>query len=145
MVKIRSATVDDISVMHGFVEELEEQKFDSETFRMLAAENLNNPNCYYFIAEMNSDPVGFVSLHVQTLLHHLGKTGEIQELYVKADFRNHSIGKLLIEQVEKTAAQLNLLEIEVTAQVRRLHTHAFYQKQGYGLSHYKFTKEILSL
>lgn len=140
MTNIRRATESDIPTLHGFMEELEGQIFDYQVFEKLALENLNHSACHCFIAEIDNEPAGFVSLHTQNLLHHLGKTGEIQELYVHEKFRNSGVGKSLVEHVEKLAIELNLLEIEVTAQVKRLQTHEFYQRRGYQLSHYKFTK-----
>ena len=139
-INIRRATATDWNTVYKFVSALEERTFDAEDFRNLYQQNSSRPEYYYLIAEAEGTPVGFISLHTQVLLHHGGRTGEIQELYVEESHRGKGVGQRLLADVEKIAIDIGLLEIEITAHLRRTVAHRFYQRHGYTHSHLKFTK-----
>lgn len=139
---IRPATQQDFSVLHRFISELEEKPLDPVTFRAIYLRNLSDPRIHYLVAESDGQVVGFVSCHVQYLLHHVGKVGEIQELFVKPEFRNQQVGRQLVEAVEALARQERWVNLEVTTNQRRNDTHRFYQNLTFKQSHYKFVKPL---
>ena len=142
--QIRSATPADAPVVYGFLCELEETMFDHAAFYTIFQQNLSNTSIHYLIAEISGEVVGFVSCHVQFLLHHCGKVGEIQELFVRPDFRNQHIGQQLIAALNTLAIQENFVNLEVTTNQKRLDTIRFYERESFKKTHIKLVKPILA-
>src|SRR5436190_22438959 len=101
---IRNVTIDDFEVIYGFINELESCIFDKATQRQLFIENISNSNNIYLVALSGKNINGFISCHIQNLLHHGGPVGEIQELFVAPSKRSLGIGKKLVDSVKSTAA-----------------------------------------
>ncbi len=141
--KIRKATPHDLERVYQFIRALEEKEFDFASFQALYLKNLANEEYCYLVAEEKDSAIGFISLHTQLLLHHGGRTGEIQELFVEEAHRGKGIGQRLIAEVERIGRSLQLIEMEVTPHRNRKSTHQFYQKVKYNHSHLKFTKPLL--
>ena len=90
-----------VEIIYSFISHLEERSFDFESFKERFSENLNNRANIYLVATDEADnPVGFVSCHGQSLLHHEGKVFEIQEIYVARNWRDRGIGKALLAALE---------------------------------------------
>lgn len=119
---------------------LEQEAFDKKTFSKIYQENITN-NLYY-VYKSNGKCVGFISLHIKQTLHHNGKTGEIIELVVDEAYRSQHIGEQLLQYVETVAKELQLLEIELSTNVKRTRAHSFYKRQGYINNHYNFIKKL---
>lgn len=139
---IRSATFQDVASIYRFICELEETQLNAVAFRAVFQRNLADRRVHYLVAEMAGEVVGFISCHVQYLLHHTGKVGEIQELYVLPDYRNQQIGRQLVAALEQLAQANGFVNLEVTANQKRTHTHRFYQQLTFRPSHFKFVKEF---
>jgi PhnO protein len=90
----------------------------------------------------DSKIVGFISLHVQYLLHHSAPTCELQELNILPELRGTGIGRFLMQEIEKIARSLNLEEIELTTRIARKKSQSFYRKMGYEHTHNKFVKKL---
>lgn len=137
---IRQAHSNDLDSVYHFVNELENTQFDFEPFKEAFEQNINNPDCVYIIAELDSKPVGYISCHTQLLLHHGGdKIAEIQELYVLPESRNLGIGRSLVEKLKCVLRLRGIRQIEVTSNNKRIDTHRFYEREGFIQSHKKFT------
>lgn len=143
-VSIRPANRNDTDVIYGFVCELEETILDQIRFRIVFEHNLSNPMTHYLIAEHADEVVGFVSCHVQYLLHHVGKVGEIQELFVRTDYRNQQIGHQLVATLDMLAIQENFVNLEVTTNQKRTDTVRFYERESFSRTHIKLVKPIQS-
>jgi (aminoalkyl)phosphonate N-acetyltransferase len=137
----RLATVSDVAIIYNFLCELEEETFDFELFQQIFNRNLQNPECHYFLTFDGSLCVGYASVHAQWLLHHCGKVGEIQEMFVIADYRSKGVGSLLMQELMNVAERENFKILEVTANKKRLDTHRFYQRKGLEPTHFKFVKK----
>ena len=72
-------------------------------------------------------------------MHHCGIVGEIQEFYIKPNYRNKGIGKQLVENIISYANQYKLKSIEVTTNKKRIENVIVYENLGFNLSHNKFT------
>ncbi len=81
-----------------------------------------------------------VSCHIQPLLHHAALVSEIQEMYVKDEFRSQQIGKALMEYVVGFAKSMGAVQMEVTSRSTRENAHRFYQREGFEKSHVKLVR-----
>lgn len=141
-ITIRKATSDDLESIYILICELEEQHLDGELFEITFLKNINDPDIHYLVAVLNNRIVGFLSLHVQHILHHSKPTCELQELNIKSELRGSGIGALLMKEVERIANELDLEEIELTTKIHRDRAQAFYRKLGYTHTHNKFVKKL---
>ncbi|MBC8154804.1 MAG: GNAT family N-acetyltransferase [Bacteroidetes bacterium] len=139
-VLIRPAERRDGDAVYAFLCELEHQLLDPTAFKTVFQRNLTAEGIYYLVAELDNQLVGFVSCHIQYLLHHVGRIGEIQELFVVASHRNQRVGRQLINALDALARQHGLTNLEVTTNRTRADTHRFYERLGFVPTHYKFVK-----
>lgn len=141
-VSIRAASWSDAPTIYAFLCVLEEAPLDQDTFLAIFRHNLTDPNVYYVVAERAGEILGFVSCHIQYLLHHCGKVGEIQELFVRPDVRNQRIGQQLIAILTTLAIQENFVNLEVTTNQKRTDTIRFYERESFKLTHVKLVKSV---
>lgn len=140
--KIRQAVLGDADTVFSFISHLEERSFDFESFKERFSENLNNRSNIYLVAVNDEDePIGFISCHGQSLLHHEGKVFEIQEMYVARNWRDRGIGKELFATLQDRLSKMDCESLEVTTQVKRSDARRFYLKLGFAQTHMKFVKE----
>lgn len=137
---IRPAHQTDVDIVYEFLCDLEESALNRSAFQPIFERNLAHPLVHYLLADWNGIPVGFVSCHVQYLLHHTGKVGEIQELYVKPDYRNQRIGHQLIAALNVLATQEGFRQLEVTTNQKRIDTVRFYEREHFSCTHFKLVK-----
>jgi len=129
--------------VYGLMVELEGPDFDREAFLKVYEENLKDNSIRYLLAFLGSKPVGFISLHAQRLLHHMGLVGEIQELVVKEELRSLGIGKALFRAARQAARALGCIQLEVCCRREREKSLAFYQRMGMTSSHCKLCLPLL--
>lgn len=135
---IRPVTETDFEAVYHFINALEDCVFPKASQQAIFLENLSNPKHVFLLAVINQIPVGFISCHVQNLIHHGGLVGEIQEMYVDEKYRSQQIGKQLLDVLKTVAKQNNLLQLEVTSGFKREKAHAFYEREGFPHTHKKF-------
>jgi PhnO protein len=141
--KIRKVEQKDMLTVYEQICLLEELTFNINTFENIFNHNMKDENVLYYLAESHEgEALGFISCHIQYLLHHCGKVAEIQELFVRLENRAEGVGQALVKFVEQELIALNCVSIEVTAQNKRLQTHDFYKKMGFDQTHLKYTKAI---
>ncbi|MVM38307.1 GNAT family N-acetyltransferase [Spirosoma sp. HMF3257] len=141
-IQIRPASLADEAIVYDFLCALEETTLDQTTFNTIYRQNLANSSIHYLVAEQYGEVLGFVSCHVQYLLHHGGKVGEIQELYVRPDVRNQRIGQKLVAALNALAIRENFVNLEVTTNQKRLDTIRFYERESFKKTHIKLVKTI---
>ena len=125
--------------IYALVCALEKQELNLGAFEEVFLENLEKPSIFYLAASREGKLVGFVSLHVQRLLHHCGCIGEVQELVVQEGLQGEGIGAMLLGRAKDIAREMGCSDLEVACGKKRERSHAFYEKQGMGNTHYKFT------
>jgi PhnO protein len=137
-VTIRSASRDDFESVYEFINALEDETLDRETQWRIFDENISRPEHIYLMATIDGTPAGFISCHVQNLLHHGGAVGEIQELFVAEDVLSIGIGKMLTDRLKEIANERGVLQLEVTSGFKREDAHRFYAREEFGFTHKKF-------
>ncbi len=136
-ISILPAASDHAQGVYALMCELEGEELDRQGFLRIFNENLNNRDICYFVAIMNGCVAGFLSLHVQRLLHHAALIGEIQEIVVSHDCRGRGIGQALFERIRIVAKDAGCVQLEVCCRKERMRSFDFYQKMGMICSHYK--------
>lgn len=139
---IRVASVNDLKSVKLLVEELEEQVFDYEIFRGIFERNLQDKNVHYFVAEVDSSVVGFMSLFESMPLHHCYKVAEIQELIVKEKYRGLHIGEAFLKLAVELGVDNNWTQIELSSHIKRVKAHSFYMRNGFTRRHFEFVKVL---
>ena len=141
----RYAIKNDLKKIYTLICELEKSILNFEDFNRAYIDNLQDKNIYYMVAEdEEKEIVGFISLHIQKLLHHVGNIGEIQELIVLDKARRVGIGKELLKQAKKLAIEKGCIQLEVCCNTKREESHLFYISQKLKKTHYKFTYDLQS-
>jgi PhnO protein len=140
--KIRKATLDDYHIIFDFIHDLENKSFDPQKFLAIFKQNLQNHNILYFLATIDNNPVGFISAHIQLLLHHSEKVAEVQEFYVAPEFRRMGVGNTLLKHILNILKLDGINQIEVCSNKMRIDAHKFYSANGFMESHYKYTMKM---
>ncbi len=140
LVTVRPASLTDGPTIYSFLCDLENQPLDWSAFDAVFTRNLATPTIYYRVAEQTGEVIGFVSCHVQYLLHHTGLVGEIQELYVRPDCRNLQVGRQLVTALEAELAPVGLASLEVTTNQQRADAIRFYESLAFRPTHVKLVK-----
>lgn len=143
-VTVRLADKADFKIIYDFINLLEDDHFEEGRQRYLFEENLANPDILYLLTFEENEAVGFLSCHIQNLLHHSGKVGEIQEMFVAEKARRLGVGKKLLDELKAIAAAQNLIQLEVTSSLKRSDAHRFYERENFNFTHKKFTLKNLS-
>ncbi len=141
LVTVRPANLTDSSTIYAFLCDLENQPLDRSAFNAVFTRNLATPTVYYRVAEQAGEVIGFVSCHLQYLLHHTGLVGEIQELYVRTGYRNRHIGRQLLASLEAELAFVGLASLEVTTNQQRTDAIRFYESVAFRPTHVKLVKQ----
>jgi len=140
--EIVTAIIEHSNEIYELICELENEFLDKEEFLQIFQSNLNNKNIYYLVALEESSIIGFASLHIQKLLHHCARIGEIQELIVSKARQGSGVGTELFIHIKEIADKNNCEILEVCCNRRREKSHQFYLKQGMEQSHFKFTYNL---
>lgn len=135
---IREAAIYDKEQIYRLTTVLEKDEIDIKRFSDVYDANLSNPYVFYIVYEKESKILGFISVHVQKLLHHTADIAEIQELIVDDSVRQQGIGKSLFQKAKEISIENGCLQLEVCCNQKRLSSHKFYLAQGMVNSHYKF-------
>lgn len=141
-IEIRPSELRDLNIVYELICDLEDTKLDFESFKSIYNANIRNAEILYLVAEYNETVVGFLSIHIQQILHHSKPTCELQELNVFNEYRSLGIGTALMQEAEKIATKLGLEEIELTTKVLRKRAQEFYTRMGYENTHLKFVKKL---
>lgn len=123
--------------------ELEQANFKKEIFDNIYNQNLTNPNIHYILAVDEGNVVGFGSLHIQYLLHHVSKVGEIQELIVNTEYQRQGYGQGIFNKLQEIAVMNKCTLLEVCCNQKRTKSHTFYLKKKMKNSHFKFTYPLI--
>jgi len=142
--QIRAAKEIDAPYIYNFICLLEETRFEYPVFESIYKLNIINKDYHYLVAVSGAGTIiGFISCHTQNLLHHCGKVAEIQELFVDDRYRNLGVGGHLVRSLNEILLNTSCTSFEVTAQNKRIQTHAFYEWLGFACTHKKFVKQMV--
>jgi ribosomal protein S18 acetylase RimI-like enzyme len=132
---VREAVLEDAGVLHALMGELADALGDQssrfEAMRARLDELLAEPAARVLVVEGEKGVVGAASLWIKPDLAHGDVVIEVPMLVVSGDARRRGIGKLLVEEIQKIAAEENAALIELVATKENDVARAFYKSLGF--------------
>ncbi|MBD2516188.1 GNAT family N-acetyltransferase [Nostoc sp. FACHB-973] len=129
-VKIRQSKIQDAEQIAILSEQLNYPATKTQIEqRLLQIEN-NNSHIVYVATVENDYVIGWVHAHIYDLIV-MPKQAMILGLVVDKDYRNHGIGRFLMQQIEQWASLLGCDGIRLNSNIKRKEAHLFYEKIGY--------------
>lgn len=142
VMKIRRANVKDyiqiIELYNGFVGEDRYSKRNNDSFATV----LKQTNSFIFVAEEIDRLAGFITLSIRTVVRYPKPIAELDELYVKEDFRNKGIGQKLLQTVIEVAVQHNCYRVYIESHFTHKAAHELYERMGFTNYGFHFTKDL---
>ena len=132
--RVREASAEDAETIHSLAVELAGAVGDSppslENVRERLAELLEEPRAWVLVAE-GDGVVGVVSLWIKPDLAHGDSVVEVPMLVISEDRRREGVGKLLMEEVQRLAAENGANLIELVATTQNNPAREFYRSLGF--------------
>ena len=146
-VVIRTATDKDIPMILALLYDLGRPKPQNDStfdvFRKLVKNYVNDSDKTIFLAEVNHvSVVGMISMMLLPRLNHTTLEMYVPELVVLERYRNHGIGKNLINSCIDFAKKKGCHRIILESGNQRLESHQFYKHLGFEQSALSFTKNL---
>lgn len=134
--RVREASAEDAETIHSLVGELAGAVGDSppglENVRARLAELLEETRARVLVVEDEEGAVvGAVSLWLKPDLAHGDTVAEVPMLVVSEDRRREGVGKLLVEEVQRLAAEHEANLIELVATTQNSPAREFYRSLGF--------------
>lgn len=143
MISIRPATLADLNAVYRLICDLEGKALNLSFFTENYKLHLEDCTIRYIVACKGRKVIGFLSMHIQRILHHDRPTCELQELNILPEYRSLGIGAELMNYAESLAKEMGVEEIELTTRNYRIRAQEFYKRLGYEQTHLKFVKKLL--
>jgi ribosomal protein S18 acetylase RimI-like enzyme len=134
--RVREATAKDVKTIHALAGELAGIVGDSspalEAVRARLSELLEEPRARVLVAEDEDGAVvGMASLWIKPDLAHGDTVVEVPTLVVAEGSRRGGVGKLLMEEIQKLAAENDANLIELVATPGNVPARDFYKSLGF--------------
>jgi ribosomal protein S18 acetylase RimI-like enzyme len=134
-ISVREATEDDAKEIHALANELAgalgDAPPDPDSVRARLLDLLGESRAEVFVAEGEEGVVGVVSLWVKPDLAHGDTTVEVPMLVVSEEARRMGVGKLLMAEVQRVAADNGAGLIELVATSSNVAAREFYRSLGF--------------
>ena len=95
-----------------------------------------------FVTVADGKVVGLVTTVTALAIGHPDGYTKVNGLGVLPEYRNKGIGRMLMEQAEKTAADNGTRYIGLASGFKREEAHSFYEHMGYHKTSYWFRKSL---
>jgi len=89
-----------------------------------------------YVATLQNNVIGFVTLYYLEVFHYCGQVVSIQEMVVTEEFRGRGVGQALVDFVKQKASEKNCRGLEVATDMWQGGAKSFFEKcglQGKGL------------
>jgi ribosomal protein S18 acetylase RimI-like enzyme len=133
--KVRGATAEDVEIIHTLACELAGAVGDSpprfEAVQARLSELLEEPRARVLVAEDDGAVVGAASLWIKPDLAHGDTVIEVPMLVVAEDHRRAGVGRLLMEEIQRLAAESAAGLIELVATRGNKPARDFYRTLGF--------------
>lgn len=139
---IRPALASDCAAIYALVCDMEDELLPRAAFDDVFLGQLVDGRYRCLVDEEDGEVAGFVNLRFERQLHHAALVAEIMELVVADGMRGAGRGSGLVEAACKAARAAGAVQIEVDCNQRRTRAHAFYRREGFEETHFKFVREL---
>ena len=139
---VRPMEAGDVAAAAALCAQLGYPTLDDVVARRFAALRAR-PDDAVFVATADAVVIGWVHVHVWVGLES-GPDVEIGGLVVDERARGTGVGRMLMAQAERWAAERGCARVRLRSNVIRTAAHAFYQRMGYRLfkTQYAFEKAV---
>lgn len=141
-IAIRPAVRTDCAFVYDLICDMENEELPYDEFTRIFAEQMVDGRMLCLVAEEDGERMGFINLRMERQLHHAARIAEVMELVVIAGHRSQGVGAKLIEAACGAARTAGCIQIEVACKQHRSRAHAFYERQGFESTHFKFCREL---
>jgi GNAT superfamily N-acetyltransferase len=125
---IKTDYLEVIQMYGDFVEDMARyENHDNDSFYEL----LLNKDFWIKVAEHDSELIGFITFSKRKVVRYPNPIVEVEEFYVKPEFRRNKIGTKLIEKVFQYAKSENCQYIFIASAKNREFAHSFYRSLGF--------------
>ncbi|MGL4538392.1 MAG: GNAT family N-acetyltransferase [Cetobacterium sp.] len=146
MIDIRKACIEDYTSLCSVYDELDSLHLQNhpELFKkpLISSRDesdikniIEDPNRELFVAEYNSEIIGFTECFIATSIVHPvikeRKWIQLDNIAVKSKYQNKKVGNLLLKKVKEWAKEKNINRIELTVYSFNANTISFYGKNGF--------------
>jgi len=138
--KIRAAKPGDSKQLRALIEYLGHPIAEKDVRKNLTA--LAKLRESPLVATLDKKVVGLIGIHKMVTVHRNAPVGRIPVLVVAKEAQGHGIGRMLVEEAERTLKKAGCKLVEVTSNDRRAEAHAFYRHMGYERTSIRFMKEL---
>jgi len=138
----RKVKAEDRSFMYAWVCDLEQTTFLKHNFEIAFGKILSPSTLQYWIAESESNPIGYFALRTEMQLHHCAPIAEIVEFYIAVENRNKRLGAEMLGELIKIAKQAECLWVEVASSNWREDAHRFYLSNGFEKTQERFGRRV---
>lgn len=137
---IREASIEDyeelMKLYNLFVKEDRYSRHDFDSFEKV----LKSTTSFIYVAEIDNELAGLATFSIRTVVRYPRPISELDELFVLEKFREHGIGKKLMDIVEEKAKSLNCLNMFIESAYDRTTAHKFYESLGFKNEGFHFKK-----
>jgi len=70
------------------------------------------------------------------------RCGNISDIYVRGDYREHGIGRMLIAAAEEKLRGLGISRVQITTLAENIEARGFYESKGYRSYQVQYAKEL---
>jgi GNAT superfamily N-acetyltransferase len=142
-IKIREIIVNDYTkVVFLWNDVLGVRNVTNENFRVTMAQMIKAGNYKTFVALIENQVVGFISIVHALAVGSANGYLHITGLAVHNDFQRHRVGTELLRFTENFAKDRGISSIILCTGMKRSDAHAFYEHNGYDKDSYCFDKII---
>jgi GNAT superfamily N-acetyltransferase len=129
---IRPPSASDSSVIQGLLEQLGYDLTAEQTSEKIAG-FAHKQGHHAFVAEIDGEVRGFMSLHIMEWFHRPGCLARLSAIVIDKESRRAGIGRTLMAFAEEKAIQGGCTLLEVSSGLRRKSegTYDFYASLGY--------------
>lgn len=104
---------------------------DPNAARLFLLDRFNHGESSLFIAEKDSNAMGFAQLYPCFSSVSLARTFILNDLFVDARYRRQGVAKLLIEAATEYAASLGAIRMTLSTAIANTEAQALYQAAGW--------------
>ena len=92
---------------------------------------MRTPGTGILVAVLKGEVIGLISYTLRPSLYHAGESCSIEELVVGKEFRNASIGSMLLEAIVSLAADKGCPEVSLSVMPFNTKAIEFYRRHGF--------------